>query len=395
MKLTIDHLISITDWTVNSPSTIQVNEFVDYIAGLNDESLMIKFNKDDPIKTATKVFGTPFDVTDYDNLILSVWSQTKGEQEYIKSDNFFYKIKINDTAEYYLPIYTTMTDITIGIEEITEITQIQITALHTDTDYIIISEMVAEKEEASKDILLALKEHINYYINKEYGNGINIGTMSGSADDMSINISGDPSYIERYSVIKIIEGSTEETHQIQDCDGDNFFFNTNHDGNQLVNNYTTGIVYLTFPCYINPGEVDIRLPGIAIWGIDPDPILTDGKLYTKTDTFSVSNDNFKQRKIGQILSYDILIDIEAYQNSLIENMAQVIRKFIARVVFWINGRKHDILFSGKPIAQKPVAGIDIISKIQYSATIQLRESINDRVVVPKTTTINLNVDIQE
>lgn len=395
MKLVIDHLTSITDWVVNSPSTIAEQEFTDYIAGLNAKSLLLKFSANDLTKTATKVFATPFDVSNYENLVFSIWSQGKKQQEYKKASDFSYKIKINDTEEYYLPVYETMTDIIIGIEDVTQITQIQITALHTDTDYIVISEMIAEKEEPGLDILIALKEYIDYLINIEYGNGINIGTISGSAGDKFINIPGDPAYIERYGVIKIVEGANEESHQIQDCDGDNFYFNTNYDGDTLVNNFTSGTVYLTYPSYINPGEMDIRLPGMAIWGIDPDPILTDGKLYTKFDTFSVTDDNFKQRQIGQILNYDILIDLEAYQVSLLENMTKVIRKLIARMFLWINGRRHYIEFTGKPIEQKPSAGIDIIPKIQYSMSVQLRENINDRITVPKTETINLLVNINE
>lgn len=392
MKLVIDHLDSVTDWVVNSPSAISENDFEYYVAGLNSKSLLIKFDSSDTEKTATKVFSTSIDVADYDSLVLSVWSKNKKNQIYRKASDFVYKIKINDTDEYYLPFFETMTDVTIGIEEITEITQIVITALHEDNDYIIISEMIAEKEESSLDVLDSVKEHIDYFFNSMYGDGINIGNASGTAGNNYIDIPENPPWAERYAVILIKEGSIEETHQISDCDGERFYFASNHDGELLLNNFTSSaVVYLTFPCYKNPGQEDIRLPGVAIWGIDPDSKLSDAKLGVEVDTYSVTNDNFKERQLGQILSYTVLLDLESHNAELIMFMAKVVRRFIARESLWINGRRHYIFFAGPPIEQKPTLGIDIIPKMQYSISVDLRENIYNRVTVPKTTAINLQI----
>lgn len=396
MKQVIDHLISITDWTINSPSTISENEFQDYIAGLNSKSLLIKFDAADTTKTATKVFTTPFDVTDYDTLVFSVWSKSLGKQIYNKASDFNYKIKINGTDEYYMPIYDTMSDVSIGIEDVTSITQIEITALHTQEDYIVISEMIAEKEEASFDILTSIKEHVDYFIEEEYGDGISIATgVTGTVGNDFIEIGNDPSYIGRYAVIKIVEGANEETHQILDSDGEKFHFNSNYDGKTLLNSFTSATIYITFPCYFNPGQGEVRLPGIAIWGIAPEPKLTDGKLYTKVDTYSVTNDNFKERTIGLMLSYTVLLDLESYNTELIEKMAQVIRKLIARESLWINGRYHYTFFAGAPVEQKPTLGIDIIPKMQYSMTVDIRENIHDRITVPKTSVIDLDIFIND
>ena len=396
MKQVIDNLISITDWTVNAPSTISENEFKDYIAGLNSKSLMIKFDKNDSVKTATKTFSSPFDVTNYDTLVFSIWSKNKGKQIYNKASDFNYKIKIDSTNEYYIQIYETMSDVSIGIEDVTEITQIQITALHNEEDYIIISEMIAEKEESAYDVLNAVKEHIDYYIDNEYEDGISIASsITATSGNNYIDIAGNPFFIGRYTVIKIKEGSIEEIHQIHNNNGSRFFFNSNYNGKTIQNTFTNATIYIIFPCYFNHGQLEIRLPGIAIWGISPESKLTDAKLYTEIDTYSVNNDNFKGRQIGQILVYTILIDIESYSTELLEKLAQVVRKFIARESLWINGRRHDIFFSGTSIEQRPTIGIDIIPKIQYSMTVEVRENINNRVTMPKTSVLNLQVDIND
>jgi hypothetical protein len=394
MKQVIDNLDDMTGWVVNSPSVISENEFKDYIAGLNNKSLLIKFDENDSIKTATKTFSSPIDVANYDTLVFSVWSKNKGKQIYNKANDFNYKIKINSTDEYYMQIYETMSDISIGIEEITEITQIQITALHEEEDYIIISEMIAEKEEPAYDILYAVKEHIDYYIDDQYGDGISIATgITATIGNKYIDLNDNPFFIGRYTVVKLKEGATEEIHQIQDNDGSRFYFNSNYDGKIIQNTFTSAVVYITFPCYFNHSQLEIRLPGIAIWGITPETKLTDAKLYTKIDTYNVNNDNFKGRQIGQILVYTILIDMESYSIELLEKMSQVVRNFIARESLWINGRRHDIFFSSIATEQKPALGFDIIPKIQYSLTVEIRENINDRVTMPKTSVIDLQVNI--
>ena len=65
---------------------------------------MIKFHASDAVKTAVKTFGTPIDVTDYNTLIFSIWSQTKGiNKDYLKPADFVYKIDIDGVLEFYIP----------------------------------------------------------------------------------------------------------------------------------------------------------------------------------------------------------------------------------------------------------------------------------------------------
>lgn len=394
MKLVIDHLIDITDWTVNAPSTIEEISVRQMIAGLNDKSLLIKFDSADTVRTAVKTFSTPIDVTDYETLVFSIWSQKykSTADAYRKAGDFAYKIKLNATQEFYIPIWQTFSDIQIGIEEVTSIDRIEITPIHAETDYIIISEMIAEKEELPYDILIAIQETIDYYMNLEVSDGINVGTISGTAGDITITLDSPP-YLDKYTVVKIVEGVNSEIHQIDENDGETWRFNSNYDGKTLVNTYTNATVYLQYPTYINPVEREIMLPGIAIWGFEPEPFLRGAKLDTNYDTFSVDQDNFKVRTEGELYRLSVKIDLESRQYELIDTMAKVVRKILAGEILWVNGRFHDIWFDNPPVEQRPISGIEVIPKVQYSLTIEVRENINDRITLPKVVTTNLDVII--
>lgn len=393
MKLLIDSLSSITDWNINSPSTIEAISVKQFIAGLNDSSLFIKFDSSDSVKVAYKTIS-PIDVTEYETLVFSIWSQEfkANGRRYTKSDQFNYKLKINDNDEFYLRIFDSFSDISIGIESITSINRIEITALHDETDYLIISEMVVEKEEMEYDILSSIKETIEYFLNNEFGNGILLGNTSVYAGDNSIPL---PNFkwLDNYSVVKIDDTINNELHQLSDNDEENFSLNDNLDGKLILNDFSNAPVYLTFPVTLYPSERDIKLPGISLWGMDPDPILRGAKLDTELDTFSVNNDNFKSRKEGEIYNYIVLIDIEARQYELLYRLAKIIRKFISKESLWINGRRHDVWFQSQPTEFFPTQGIDIIPKIQYKIEVEFKESINERETLPKTITQNLDIVI--
>lgn len=391
MKLQIDSLSSITDWTISSPSTITQNGFSQFVAGLNTNSIMIKFDSAGG-RVATKIFGTPFDVTNYESLVFSIWSLDKGfNKQYLKPADFAYKIQIDATHEYYIPVWNTFSDITIGIEDVTSITQIKITALYADTDYIVISEMVAEHEGIPYDILYAFKETLDYMVTQYYPYGVNIGTINATTGDTSITFSTRPNYLNRYGVILIRDGVNSETHQVNDNDAETFQLNDNYDGNTILNDFTGATVYLQFPVYINPKQDDIRLPGMAVWGIEPIPIFRGGKLDILRDSFLVSDSSSKERTEGQILRYPVLIDCESRSDELIDIMTRFIRFLAAKEYLWINGRKHHVVFTGPPTELRPTQGIDIISKVQYSVDVEVKENINSRQAVPATTTITTTI----
>lgn len=393
MKLNIDALDSVTDWVVNAPSTISEITEKTFIAGLNAKSLLIKFDSSDTVKTATKTFGTPIDVSSYDTLVFSIWSQKYGvAKQYIKPSTFSYKIDIDGVREFYIPVWGSFSDIEIGIEDVSQITKIQITALHTKTDYIIISNMVAEKQEIELDILTAVKEHVDYWIEQVHGDGLLLGTVSATAGDTSITMTN-PTFLDRYGVVKIDDSVNNETHQVEDNNAGAFQLNDNFDGDQMVNAFANANVYLQYPSFINPGQREIALPGISIWGIDVNPVLRGAKLDIIRDSFLVSGGS-KERVEGQIYSYPVLLNVESRSQELIMNMSKAIRRFIALESLWVNGRRHDIFFNGPAVESESQSGIDYIPHVQYGLSVEIKEKLNDRVSVPETTTIDTTVTIQ-
>ena len=192
-------------------------------------------------------------------------------------------------------------------------------------------------------------------------------------------------------VIYIDDGVNSETHQVADNDSEIFQLNDNYDGNAILNDFIGATVYLQFPVHINPKQNDIKLPGMAIWGIEPVPIYRGGKLDVLRDSFLVSDSSSKERIEGQILLYPVLIDCESRSDELIDIMTRFLRFLAAGEILWVNGRRHRIDFTGPPTELRPTQGIDIISKVQYSIDVEVKENINSRVAVPATTTITTTV----
>jgi hypothetical protein len=380
MKLTIDHLTDNTGWTIDTHGSVTQITDKSFVAGLNANSLMIKFDeRDTATRKAIKNISPSINVTGYDNLILSVTSQNYKSNEYKTTNDFYYKLKINGTNEFFLPMPQTMCDITIGITGITSISKIEITALHSNTDYIFISEMVAEKEELPLDVLNGIKESIEYFLLNDYGDGLLIDTITGLANDTQIDLTGKSrDFLDKYSCVKIKDLTNSETHMLDDNDENKYYLNANYgSGKSLVRNYTNANLYLTFPVTINPSEIDVYLPGIAVWGIDQEMFLRGAKQDTEFDTWTTTG--VKARKEGQLLKHKIQIDIEARQFELIDKMSRSIRKWISRQELWVNGRKHEIILEGTPIEQEIVTGIDILPKLQYNFIVESKENIFDRV----------------
>jgi hypothetical protein len=396
MKLLIDSLSSSTGWVLGTHGTITEIPNKEFIAGLNTKSLMIKFDyRDSANRKAVKTFSSPINVTGYDNLVFSITSRDFKTNVYRTVNDFSYKIKINATNEFYLPTPQSFTDVTISLAGITSISKIEITSLHGKDDYIFISEMVAEKEELPLDILLAIKETLESFLVTDYGDGLFIDHITGLANDMQIDLtSKNRDFLDKYSCVKIKDSNNSETHMLDDNDESKYYMNQNYgNGKLLAHNYTNADLFLTFPITMNPSEIDIYLPGIAVWGIDQEMFLRGAKQDTDFDTWTTTG--VKARKEGQLLKHKIQIDIEARQYELIDKMARTVRKWIARHELWVNGRKHEIILEGSPVEQEIVTGIDILPKLQYNFVVESKENIFDRVDLAYADADTITVDKKE
>lgn len=390
-KLTVDHVNSLTGWSISAESSIQLNQFNDYIAGINDNSLLAEFSSLDTTRVLTKTFSS-IDVTNYETLVLSLGSENYGKTNFDDLE-FFYKIKINATDEYYLPIKDTFTDINISLMGVSTLNRIDITAIHTGSDYLWLSEIILEEENVILDMMDSVVEHIEYELNESVGDGILLGLVSGTTGDLSIE-SPDASYIEQYAVLLIDDGNNSEVHQIDDIDHiGNITFKSTFDGNELLNDYTDADIYLTFPIEINPDERNIKIPGIVVWGFVPTPIYRTGKLDTIIDAYKLDG-SFIVRNEGQLMTVPIQIDCEARQASLLDIMSRAIRFWLEKETAWVNGRFHEIDWSEPAVESQPQTGMDIIPKVQYNLNIETKEIFSSREALAPVTDTENNVNIR-
>ena len=403
----VDSFTSGTGWTGSSSkmSVFGINEIREFIAGINDSSIIFKVDSGSNGEYITKT-GYDINLNDYEEVVFHFWSRNqkwKGSR-YDLSGNFAYALDFYKTnakvARIFIPTFERMIDVTMKCAGLGSIDEIRIVCLHDEADYIIVSNMVAVKDELPRDIFEGIKNQLLYDIGKLYpringilDKGILIGTVNASVDDKSIQFQTASKFIEKYAVIKIDDGTNSEVHQILSSDGLEFFFNTNYAGLKVVNNFTNASVYLIVPVEFGLSEEEILLPGIGIWGMNPEEVYDISKLDTVRDTFK-DDETVQTREADAKFRYKILIDCEARHNELIAFMSRAVKNFIARQKVWVNGKSIEFFSDGTSTYIEPVEGYNEIPKIQYVIRIEVKEEIFDRIEQVKTVSSSLMVDIQ-
>ena len=389
MKISVEPFTSTTGWTISAPSTVAVNQFKDWIAGLQTSSLLFYFDSAGG-RTASKTVSV--DVSDYTELVFSLYSFRKNGSDFWHIADYQYKLVLNGTKEYLVATHTSFVDITIWIGDVSSITSISIEAIHTDDDSLIVSEMVAVKEELPLDVLVGVKEQLEDLITTEFGDGVNLGTVSGAAGD-SIIAPGITNWLERYAVIKIDDGVNSEIHQIGENDGAIFDFTSLYDGSVLLNTFVDADMYLQYPVEFGRSEMEIILPGIVIWEMSPSLMTEESKLEIVYDTIDAVNDTWQARQAGQHEEYSVLIDCEARQYEQIAELTKMVRRMLKPQKIWISGRKHDMYFEEGSIEVEPTEGIRHIPKVQYTLIVEVQEDIHARETLVNTTTIDVTSNI--
>lgn len=395
MKLAIDTFTSLSGWSGSGPGAAPyaLNEIKDYIADLNDKSAIFKFNSGSSGKYVTKTVAV--NLSAYDQIVFHFWSRNKKKRgmEYNLSSDFAYAFDFVDTLNvvhrYYIPTYETFVDVTFKVS-LANIKELRIVCLHDDEDYVIVSNLVAVKDEIPLDIFKAVKAMIELELNYVYSQflsgvqnkGIPIGTVTASVGDKSIIFPDSLKFVDQYSYIRIDDGTNSEIHQVSKTDELEFFFNSVEDGISIKHNYTNANVYLIIPAMYGLSEKEIILPGISIWGMNPDEIQDVSKIENIRDTFK-GDETVSNRKSDAKFRYVIFIDCEARHNELIAIMSQVVRYCIGRQVLWVNGKKIETFSDGTSTYVEPVEGYNEIPKIQYVMRVDIKEEIFNRETLVK------------
>jgi hypothetical protein len=407
MKAIIDALSSATGWTAGTGSSMSasINQVPDFIAGLNNSaSLIIAIPAGNSGKTISETISPSFDLTGYTEIVFHIWSRNlfNDGDVYNKGSDFAYQIDFGDGNVYYLPTFQGFNDVTLYVSGGGPITKINIKALTDDADYLIISNMLAVKDEIPVDIFRGLQEQLKAELLLKYasivggvtGKGILLGTVSAAAGDASIyNLNG-YNYLEKYAVILIDDGSNSEIHQIDTNDNRNFSFTTLYDGAAIQHDHSGVNLYLIVPVEYGRAETEIVLPGIAIWGMSPEELLRTNKIEEYNDTFKADG-TVISRLTPITFQYIIMLDCEARNNELIALMSLACRSVIGKQYFWMNGKKINIYPEGAGQYIEPAEGFDEIPKIQYQLRVEIKEEIYDRTAPVQALPASIDIEIQD
>jgi hypothetical protein len=387
LKLVIDNISDASGWIAGGGAAIGVNELDYYIAGDNNAS--VTFKSTGINQYVEKEYNV--DVSKYDQLVLSIYSIRYGQTVYRKGSDFEYKISLGST-EYYLPLHNAFTAVTFDISDVDTITTLRITSLKDDGDVLALSYMVASKDDLPLDIFSGIKEQFDNLINKDYNKRFYIGKFSGSSGDNSITYSGSVPYLSRYLSFTIDDGVNTETHHARDYSSNSITFTDLFDGDQLLNDYTDADTYINIPVQYTSNEQHIVLPSINIESLYVEPIpLTSDRERTIIDF--LTNDTFFEEQAKRREKFHITIDCEAREISVLETLTEICRKIFRRQKIWVNGRRFTIEWDSNSTEIKPTETIKVIPKVQFEIMVAIKEDVWNKVTLPKTTTINVDVNI--
>ena len=390
MNAIIDNFVSLSGWTSTGTMSADIlNEHPEFIAGGLSTSVIFEIPSGNLNESITKTIN--FDFTDYTEIVFSIWSRNKKADDFDMITDYRYKVNFGGD-DYYIPTRRNFTQVVIGPSD-TTLTKIEITALHDDEDYIVMSHMLAVKEELPLDLFTSVKTKLLSDIALDNEMTITVGNITGSANDDNIELTGvDNNYfVEKYMVIKISDGVNTEYHQIGEIDGVSCKFTSLYDGKRLLYDHINKPCYIYFAVeYGNQRE--IILPGVSVWGMTPEIVYRGAALDKVVDTVKTLG-LVSSRQEGHIQKFNILLDCEATSYEVVNAMAQICRKFIAREILWINGFPFDVVADGIPVEIAPTSDVDFIPKIQYSFNIEYKENLYTRAILSPVDTTNLDVDV--
>jgi hypothetical protein len=396
MKEVIDNFDSLTGWMPEAGSAVVVhgeNEHPEFIAGNLAKSLIFHFPAGSAGHYTEKTLAPAFDVEDYDEIVVSVWSQNKHGSYYNLSSDFPYILDFGTGKQFYIPVWETFTQITIDVSALATLERIRIIANHDVDDYLALSYMIAVKDEIPRDIFEAFKDGMEAVRLETWPEGgPAIATLAAAAAAQSVTFGGDRDFLQELAVIKIKDGLHSEVHQLAECAGGGTFkFTGLYDGKAMKYTYSAATVYLQYQIEFGRLAIEAIFPGVGVWGFVPTPM---GYTPPKDETIkSYFNGEFQFKKGGMNESWRIVIDVQARDPENIADMTAFVRRYLARYVVWLNGRDFDIQWQEVPIEEEPNEAVGILHSMKYLIDIEIVEDINTTVSRPKVLTDKLAINI--
>lgn len=377
MKLVIDTCNVLTGWTATAGTVLSLNQFQNYIANRNSASIQASMPAGGYVQ---KLFTPAIDVSAYDELVFHFQSFRKQTRDFISRAVHEYTITINDTAVFYVPTTTTFNEVVISLDGVTSITKLRIDAVTTSEDVIIFSSFMAVKDEFPLDIFDAMVSEIQELIDAE--TSYTVGTVTASAGAESITVLN-PQWLLEGCAIKISGGGFSEIHHVRDYVDEVAYFDSLFDGPALLHDYTAATVTLYVPVYY--GNKEIIIPGITLWEAVHEEKILRNKVSEEIDTATTTG--FQAKREGKYEEHSILVDCEAWQRQILNEISGIVDKWDGRQSIWINNRRVFIEESTVNQIIHEDEGIDIVPKVQYTIKIQVKEELWDRTFQPKTANI--------
>lgn len=392
MKLLLEPFTATAGWTPGAGSSMAaygLNTYPDYVADNLGSSLILHVPSGSSGKTIAKTIG-PVDVSKYGELVLSVWSRSKKGTRFRVPTDFAYQISFDGSTWYYLPTWTSFTDVTISLDGVGSVSQVAIKAVHNDEDYLVLSALNAVADEYPLDILNAFANDIAAASLALYPDGFPIAdTLSGNAGDKIVALTDANNlhaFVARYALLKIKDPPNTEYHVIEKFDEGQVTFKPSFDGEALKSAHTNAQLFVALPAQITIGdEVDLVVPSIALRTMTPEPVLRYSGAQRFTDTYKVGV-SIDERQEEQLLRYRVLIDCEAEFAQEWAVINRVARRFMAQNCTWINARKHDFIFDIPGEEVDPTTVNETLPKSQFSIDIEVKESVWPRAALPLFTT---------
>jgi hypothetical protein len=337
-------------------------------------------------ETATLTLAPAADLSPYSRLVLSLKSFRKGGPPgaaFRAIGEFAYKIDLGAGKEFWVPVWGQLTDATLDISALTSAERIRVTVLHQDADYLVLSNAVAYETELPRDVFEGLAEPIEAALLELAGEGLSGGTVSAAAGETDIEVEG-ASFVERNAYLQIGSGATKELRRVTNEVDGLFTLDT-----PLANTHSSAPVLVRLPVLFGQFEKEIPLPGVTLWGMDPEPLHREDPRVERVAHWDGTQ--FTMMREGQACRWRVTIDCVSRHYEPVAIMSAAVRRALGRGVVYVNGRPHDVFHDQNPNEQEPVEGAEDIYRVQYMLYLETKEELCPPGKLPKTLSRSLSV----